>query len=346
MTTEDEILKVAREAATSLLGRRDIGQAYVMQGPSFLALKAAEAGARALAAHLAAGGENIDDPTDKMVDAALKVDWANEDERAVAINVWHAMCAARGAAPPAKAEVKVKALVWDGSVIAETPFGAYTVGEDADGGWTWAFVKYPYADPSDPLPSESAAKAAAQADYDARIRSALAEDAVAATRGLIEASNPDHPLAGVTDEMWSEMVRRSNLDAATPAPASDDLADRLDAPTPFYGWKDPENYTPVMIPPGPLRTEASARIRSDATTIASLRAEVADYNDERSRDLSVALARAEAAKAERDALKAEVARALELAAYRPGECPIVPVNIQRAIDGLRAALAPTPAKEG
>lgn len=69
----------------------------------------------------------------------------------------------------------------------------------------------------------------------------------------------------------SHMVSRFE---PTPAPASDDLADRLDAPTPFYGWKDPENYTPVMIPPGPLRTEASARIRSDATTIASLRAEV------------------------------------------------------------------------
>ena len=33
------------------------------------------------------------DPTDEMVDAALDVDWENEDERATVINIWHAMTA-------------------------------------------------------------------------------------------------------------------------------------------------------------------------------------------------------------------------------------------------------------
>ena len=95
------------------------------------------------------------------------------------------------------------------------------------------------------------------------------------------------------------------------APAPDDLVDRLDAPTPFYGWKDPENYTPVMIPPDPLRTEASARIRSDAATIASLRAEVEGLGaalDNTVTSYNVEANRAEAAEAERDALKAEVER--------------------------------------
>jgi len=33
------------------------------------------------------------DPTEEMVDAALAVDWENEDERATVINIWHAMTA-------------------------------------------------------------------------------------------------------------------------------------------------------------------------------------------------------------------------------------------------------------
>lgn len=33
------------------------------------------------------------DATDEMVDAALAVDWENDDERATVINIWHAMSA-------------------------------------------------------------------------------------------------------------------------------------------------------------------------------------------------------------------------------------------------------------
>lgn len=39
-----------------------------------------------------------DDPTEEMIQAGLKVDFDNEDERATVINLWHAM---KAAAPPA-----------------------------------------------------------------------------------------------------------------------------------------------------------------------------------------------------------------------------------------------------
>lgn len=74
----------------------------------------------------------------------------------------------------ASAGVKVRALDWspDG-VIAETPFGAYSVGQTYDDKWTWTRTEYPYGFTSDPLPTEAEAKAAAQADFETRIRAAL-----------------------------------------------------------------------------------------------------------------------------------------------------------------------------
>ncbi|QTG12396.1 hypothetical protein G6M86_03675 [Agrobacterium tumefaciens] len=76
------------------------------------------------------------------------------------------------AAPPAPS-VAVKALEWEGNV-AQTPFGAYTVGENVDDRFQWTFHSYPYGSPDDlEHPDAESAQAAAQADYEARIRSAV-----------------------------------------------------------------------------------------------------------------------------------------------------------------------------
>lgn len=75
-------------------------------------------------------------------------------------------------APPAPS-VAVKALEWDGNG-AQTPFGAYTVGENVDDRFQWTFHSYPYGSPDDlEHPDAESAQAAAQADYQARIRAAL-----------------------------------------------------------------------------------------------------------------------------------------------------------------------------
>lgn len=66
---------------------------------------------------------------------------------------------------------KVRPLIWDGNV-ASTPFGAYTVCEDDDD-WSYTFHNYPYGDPDAGHITEEGAKAAAQADYEKRILSAL-----------------------------------------------------------------------------------------------------------------------------------------------------------------------------
>lgn len=72
--------------------------------------------------------------------------------------------------------VAVKALEWDDG-NADTPFGSYTVadyGFDDEPEWRWTFHCYPYGDPDETKhATEEAAKAAAQQDYEARIRSAL-----------------------------------------------------------------------------------------------------------------------------------------------------------------------------
>ena len=43
-----------------------------------------------------------DAPSEAMIDAGLKVDWSNEDERGTVINVWYAMNAARRREAPAE----------------------------------------------------------------------------------------------------------------------------------------------------------------------------------------------------------------------------------------------------
>lgn len=76
----------------------------------------------------------------------------------------------------ARAFVKVKPLRWTSKSYAETPFGKYlVVREDWSDGqdfWFVCFAGKPYAKCGE-HGSEEAAKAAAQADYERRIREAL-----------------------------------------------------------------------------------------------------------------------------------------------------------------------------
>lgn len=78
-------------------------------------------------------------------------------------------------APKAEA-VTVKPLEWIGDHVAsaETPFGTYTVAENIKDRWEWTFHKYPCGSPDETAyETEDKAKAAAQADYEARILSAI-----------------------------------------------------------------------------------------------------------------------------------------------------------------------------
>lgn len=73
-------------------------------------------------------------------------------------------------------EPVVKALEWVDGYVAETPFGTYTISEGTeDDEWQWTFHCYPYGSPDETKhPSREGAKAAAQADHERRILSALA----------------------------------------------------------------------------------------------------------------------------------------------------------------------------
>lgn len=94
------------------------------------------------------------------------------------------------AAPPAPSVV-VKALEWkdvrgDGSFAASTVFGLLYIAS----GKAWGFRNYPDQYPVEGGVAE--AKAAAQADYEARIRSALTAQ-VQDVAGTVEAFDRDHP---------------------------------------------------------------------------------------------------------------------------------------------------------
>jgi len=70
----------------------------------------------------------------------------------------------------------VKLLEWGGEFwnTADTPFCTYCVTEVGDERWRWSRSEYPYPDESEPeFTTEDDAKAAAQADYESRILSAL-----------------------------------------------------------------------------------------------------------------------------------------------------------------------------
>lgn len=97
------------------------------------------------------------------------------------------------ATPPASAsagEVMVKALEWAGN-MASTPFGSYTVCENSDDKWEFTYHSYPYgiADEAT-FDTEGEAKAASQADFDRRIRSALT--APPATPAVSQGCHPSH----------------------------------------------------------------------------------------------------------------------------------------------------------
>jgi len=67
----------------------------------------------------------------------------------------------------------VKKLEWDEDWCAKTPFGMYTVQENAEDTWSFTFYDYPYGIPEGEFGTLDEAKAAAQADFEARILSAL-----------------------------------------------------------------------------------------------------------------------------------------------------------------------------
>lgn len=94
--------------------------------------------------------------------------------------------------------VRVNTLKWEG-VLASTPFCSYSVGDYGDDApnWRWVRSEYPYGERSDDgYPTEAEAKAAAQADYERRILSALEPTPIK------ETAEPAVPadVQGITDE--------------------------------------------------------------------------------------------------------------------------------------------------
>ncbi|WP_139975809.1 hypothetical protein [Ochrobactrum sp. CGA5] len=81
--------------------------------------------------------------------------------------------ALKGALPFLPVQGAVKKLEWDEDGCAKTPFGMYTVAENAEDTWSFTFYDYPYGIPEGEFGTLDEAKAAAQADYEARILSAL-----------------------------------------------------------------------------------------------------------------------------------------------------------------------------
>jgi len=105
---------------------------------------------------------------------------------------------------------RVKPLVWTSKGYAETPFGNYlVVREDWSGKddfWFVCFAGKPYAKCGE-HGSEETAKAAAQADYEARILAALEPVTVQeAARVLLDAMSDitAKPLAEMSDAMKIE----------------------------------------------------------------------------------------------------------------------------------------------
>lgn len=97
---------------------------------------------------------------------------------------------------PEQKPVAVKVLEWEGNQ-ATTPFGTYTVTDDVDDLWHFTFHSYPYGVEDDRgYGREAFAKAAAQADYETRIRSALEDAPPVAVKDATARS----PLASVTEQ--------------------------------------------------------------------------------------------------------------------------------------------------
>lgn len=396
MITEDEILKVAREAAAESCDRdgfyhlRDAFRSG--QNDDSVSMRYAILGARALAAHLAAGTEaaaqfrkgGCSDWYDGVPDVE---DGAGPYETRTLYT-----------APPAKAEVKVKALEAALRELILAHVNLLEIGRDriiAFGG---------QCSPVDVMEAGAPALRAA--------RSALAEDAGAAEEQLGRFGH--HPDAAIDfcveietiEGEWSniktgfmngtptryELVERvaramtfrvggdegavnakavlRKIEAemkATPAPASDDLVERdiyevANQLASYVGPDTPPELAAFLVREG----KQAAKL---AATIASLRAEVEPLGmlaeggfepGQKAKALVGALETAqrdrEAAEAERDALKAEVAR--KGAALRGLERVATEVKkmgaelgpqwlrLTAALVCARAALAPIPAKEG
>ena len=77
---------------------------------------------------------------------------------------------------------RVKTLDWEDG-FASTVFGGYATDQNDDGTWFFSWTVYPYGDRDDrAFATEDEAKAAAQADYEARIRSAIEPSPVEGNR--------------------------------------------------------------------------------------------------------------------------------------------------------------------
>jgi hypothetical protein len=419
MITEDEILKVETrsEEFARLVRESQSEDGQARAGASVRIADFALANAEfirdamleyvrddgALAAHLAAGAEPVARPVLSVFDWSYndpetgKEAYARTPERAgrlaregVKLTPVYTIDAS---APPAKAEVKVKALEWstwpaDGTTStvagyplryrrlrALTKIGAYFVNEGLGVGDEPHFYVDLSRDHIWDGDTIDEAKAAAQADYDQRIRSALAEDAGAAVvdRPCEATSVVSHETASVSDKaasapsfdplfgsefdrLWAANAFKLFDEPATPAPASDDLVERGRKTSAVVDSYDSKNC---------LVRDLVDRITSDAATIASLRAECgAAWDKCEERRLQTI-----AAEAERDALKAEVEQvrgafmaAIEftmltdesiafLKCWNEGDWPQIAqdwpkFDLSTTGQWPRAALAPIPAKEG
>jgi len=117
--------------------------------------------------------------------------------------------------------VKVKALTWH-DYYAETPFGSYTVSESSsDSMWHWQFNSYPYGEPSyNGFLTDVEARVAAQADYEARIRSALLPvSPVPLDAGLVGGQSMEH----IAELAYMLRDRYAGALAGLPVPASSQL---------------------------------------------------------------------------------------------------------------------------
>ena len=118
---------------------------------------------------------NLIKAADELAEAAEDVDHVNykNDDLLTALTAYRTARSEQG-------EVKVKPLVWEGcstSMTAESSFGEYLVELDGQCGWGfWVPSQDIDYDPKGGFHETlDAAKAAAQADYETRIRSALEE---------------------------------------------------------------------------------------------------------------------------------------------------------------------------
>lgn len=373
-----DAVKVAREAVTArhavhpdwahdiLCG--DLDDTLEVSG----AILGARAMQEALAAHLAAGAEPVAELRSAAIRAVyhfadvasreesphIRSDaYARADQAAI-----DAICRLASLAPPPAPAVKVKApSVDDLAQEIRRVDGNHSLGAGA-----LAEALMPF------------------------IRSALCEDAGAdymtATQTEMQKPENDGLFSTPAVNLHDCYRREQATKPFTPAPASDDLVERLGRIPHLFAGEAQARITSDAATIASLRAEAEklagrirtqeTRISSDAATISGLEAHIMHLDTEVLDELRT---RAESAEAERDALKAEVARKdAALAFYADAESyreptidearkrlggadPVIaisgfaqaypghalaPISLDRNGNLARAALAPIPAPAG